>query len=214
MATQLRWLNTAAVVLFIAGSAVLTAADDKPEEQITGKAPDFTLKDVDGNEVTFSEVNADNVVVLEWTNYDCPFVKAHYTEEVHTMKDLAATYADRGVVWLTINSTYYVTPEAVKEWADEQGIDKQTVLVDTDGTVGKKYHAKTTPHMFVIDKGGAIVYQGAIDNSPLGRQTEPFVNYVDQALTQLLAGEDITVPSTEPYGCTVKYPPGEKPAGS
>lgn len=202
---------TAIAVLVIAGFGAINAAQEDAGDKVTGKAPDFTLKDVNGNEVSLSQFK-DKIVVLEWVNYDCPFVKAHYSDDVHTMKDLAKKYKDRDVVWLTINSTHYATPETIKEWAEEQNIEDQTLLVDTDGTVGRKYHARTTPHLFVIDKNGQIVYQGAIDNAPLGRKTEPYVNYVDQALTELLAGEEISVPQTKPYGCSVKYPPEEKQA--
>jgi peroxiredoxin len=199
-------------MLLIAGYAAVNATQDEPKEKIvTGKAPDFVLKDISGKEIQLNQLKG-KVVVLEWTNYDCPFVKAHYNDQVHTMKDLAKKYATQGVVWLTINSTHYATPESIKAWADKQAIEKQTLLIDADGTVGRTYHAKTTPHLFIIDKNGTIVYQGAIDNAPLGRKTEPYVNYVDQALGQLLSGEEITVPVTKPYGCSVKYPPGENKA--
>lgn len=201
-------LMTIALMLVWGAGYVSIQAGENADEPISGKAPDFTLKDVDGNEVKLSQFK-DKIVVLEWFNYDCPFVKAHYNEDVHTMKDLAAKYADNGVVWLTINSTHYVTPETIKGWAEKQDIKHQHLLVDTDGKVGRLYHAKTTPHMFIVHKNGNIVYNGAIDNAPLGRKPEDFVNYVDQALTQLLAGEDVTHSQTKPYGCTVKYPPEE-----
>lgn len=197
-------------LVLIAGYTVVNAQDD---EMITGKAPDFTLPDVDGNEVKLSQFT-DKIIVLEWTNYDCPFVQAHYSDESQTMTELAIKYADQGVVWLTINSTYYATPESIKAWASKLGIEKQKLLVDGDGKVAKAYHAQTSPHMFVISKEGVIVYQGAIDNAPMGRKGETFVNYVDQALTQLIAGEAITIPQTKPYGCSVKYPPeNKKPQG-
>lgn len=192
--------------LLIGGVTGVFAESDNAS---TDKAPAFTLPNIDGNSVSLSQFTG-KIVVLEWTNYDCPFVKAHYDGEVQTMTDLAIKYANQEVVWLTINSTYYTTPESIKAWAAKHGIEKQTLLIDSDGAVGKKYDAKTTPHMFIINKEGAIVYQGAIDNAPMGRQPEVFVNYVDQALTQLIAGDEITVPETKPYGCSVKYPPQDK----
>ena len=202
-------LSALSIVLITGYTAVYATPENPPDDTTVGKAPDFTLKDINGNEVKLSQF-AGKVVVLEWVNYDCPFVKAHYNDTVHTMKDLSKKYADQGVVWLTINSTHYATPESIKEWGNEQNIQNQTLLVDTDGTVGHKYHAKTTPHMFVIDKDGNIVYQGAIDNAPLGHKTEPYVNYVDQALSEVLAGKAVSIPETKSYGCSVKYPPEEK----
>lgn len=207
MQIKYRILMTALSVFLIGGHAVVNAESDN--NVVTGKAPDFTLTDINGNEVTLSQF-AGKVVVLEWTNYDCPFVQAHYDRDPQTMTELAIKYAGQDVVWLTINSTYYATPEAIKEWAGKHGIEKQTVLIDTDGKVGQLYHARTTPDMFIIDKDGKIVYQGAIDNAPLGQKNGPYVNYVDQALTQLLAGEKITIPQTKSYGCSVKYPPENK----
>lgn len=195
-------------VLILAGYMSVNAAADN-KQVLTGTAPNFTLKDSHGNDVHLSQF-VGKVVVLEWTNYDCPFVKAHYDNQDPTMTNLAIRYADQGVVWLTINSTHYATPEAVKQWAAKHGIEKQILLIDADGAVGKKYHAKTTPHMFIIDKNGMIVYQGAIDNAPLGRKPEVYINYVDRALTQLLSGQKIDVAATAPYGCSVKYPPENK----
>ena len=169
-------------------------------------APDFELADYNGNLVQLNALKG-KIVVLEWTNYDCPFVKAHYNETTHTMRDLAAKYADRDVVWLTINSTHYATPETNKAWAEEHELDNQKVLIDQDGAVGKLYKAATTPHMFIVDKTGQLVYRGAIDNAPRGKtpEGEKYVNYVDQALAELTAGKAVTVKETKSYGCSVKY---------
>jgi peroxiredoxin len=209
MKTTYTFLTIALMVVLGTGFIGIQAGEhgDGP---ISGKAPDFTLKDINGNDVKLSQF-AGKIVVLEWVNYDCPFVKAHYNDDVHTMKDLAGEYADDDVVWLTINSTHYATAESNKKWADGQDIQHQHLLIDSDGTVGKLYHAKATPHMFIVHKNGHIVYQGAIDNAPLGRKVEDYVNYVDKALMQLLAGEDVTQSQTKPYGCSVKYPPENKP---
>jgi peroxiredoxin len=171
----------------------------------TQTAPDFTLKDINGKVVQLSTLKG-KTVVLEWTNYDCPFVKPHYDTELKTMSKLAAKYADQGVIWLTINSTHYATVETNKAWAEKHQL-KQAVLVDGDGKVGKLYQAKTTPHMFVIDKEGKIAYQGAIDNAPMGKKPEDqeLVNYVDKALAELLADKKVEIAKTKSYGCSVKY---------
>ena len=188
------------------------AKDAKPkvakEDKVPWPAPDFTLMDLDGKEVQLSKLTKKGkIVVLEWFNYDCPFVKDHYAAEKNTMGKLADKYKDKDVVWLTINSTHTATAASTKAWAEKNGV-KQTILMDSDGKVGRLYHAKTTPHLFVIDKSGTMVYDGAIDNAPLGtaRQGQEPVNYVEQALTELLAKKAITTPKTKPYGCSVKYP--------
>lgn len=186
------------------------AAKTEESIEVNGDAPDFTLMDVDGKNVTLSKIE-DKIVVLEWANYDCPFVKAHYASDNQTTNKLAEKYKDEDVVWLVINSTNYTTAEENKEWAKEVGL-KQTILLDTDGKVGKLYYAKTTPHLFVIDTDGKVVYQGAYDNAPLGNTSdgENYINYVDQALTELLAEKEVSVPKTKPYGCSVKYPKESK----
>ena len=119
-------------------------------------APDFTLADADGKKHSLAD-HRGKVIVLEWTNPDCPFVQRHYKSA--TMKNLAVKYADKGVVWLAVNSTKTNTPADSKAWAKEKQLTYPT-LQDAEGTVGKAYGAKTTPHMYVIDKDGKIAYQG------------------------------------------------------
>lgn len=176
-------------------------------------APDFTLADPNGQNVSLSDFQGEKVVVLEWTNYDCPFVKAHH--EKGTFQKLANKYADRDVKWLTINSTHYATPEHHKAYLKDHE-SKATLLADPSGKVGRLYEAKTTPHLYVINKKGTLVYEGAIDNAPLGRVPEgkEYVNYVDQVLEKLTtsngngdANGEVSTSQTKPYGCTVKYPP-------
>ena len=166
-------------------------------------APDFTLMDQKGNTVKLSDFKG-KVVVLEWTNTDCPFVQRHY--KAGTMATLAKIYAPRGVVWLAINSSYSMNQEKNAVWAEKQQI-AYPVLDDHAGTVGKAYGAKSTPHMFVIDAAGNIVYQGAIDNDASGERKEGVVNYVAQALNEVLAGKPVSIPETKSYGCSVKYAP-------
>jgi peroxiredoxin len=168
-----------------------------------GPAPDFTLTDQKGNTVQLSDFKG-KVVVLEWTNPDCPFVQRHY--KAGTMARLAKTYAGKGVVWLAINSTYYMNRKRDAAWAEQQQI-AYPVLGDHDGKVGKAYGAKSSPHMFVIDAKGNIAYRGAIDNDASGEKKEGVVNYVALALDAVLAGKPVAVTETRPYGCSVKYPP-------
>jgi len=177
------------------------------EDKLPRPAPDFTLKDSNGKEVQLSKLTEKGkIVVLEWFNYDCPFVKYHYTPKTNTTSNLAKKYKDKDVVWLIVNSTNYATAETNAAWAKEHEI-KQTILIDSDGKVGRLYKAKTTPQLFVIDKAGKIVYDGAIDNAPRGKVPEgkEKVNYVDQALTEMLADKPVSTPKTKPYGCSVKY---------
>jgi len=164
-------------------------------------APDFTLMDTSGNEVSLSDY-AGQVVVLEWLNPDCPFVQRHY--KAGTMKNLAAQYGGQGVVWLTINSTNYMDATANAEFKATKGLS-YTILVDQSGEVGHLYGAATTPHMYVIDGSGMLVYVGAIDDDPRGANAGSATNYVAAALDQVLAGEAVTTAETKPYGCSVKY---------
>jgi peroxiredoxin len=119
------------------------------------------------------------------------------------MKTTAEKFGGKKVVWLAINSTASNTPADSKKWIDEQKLGYVT-LQDADGTVGKTYGARTTPHMFVIDAKGVLRYAGAIDDDPSGKNAAP-KNYVDDAVTALLAGKEVAVATSEPYGCSVKY---------
>ncbi len=164
-------------------------------------APAFTLADTAGNEVSLSDFEG-KIVVLEWLNPDCPFVQRHY--KAGTMKDLAAKYEGEGVVWLTINSTNYMDAAANAKFKADNGLP-YTILVDQSGDVGHLYDAVTTPHMYIIDGNGTLVYIGAIDDDPRGNTEEPAVNYVALALDEVLAGQAVTTAETKPYGCSVKY---------
>jgi peroxiredoxin len=191
-------------IITIAIAAVLAVpmtlyADEKP-----AKAPDFTLKNYDGNEVKLADQKG-KIVVLEWFNYECPFVKYHY-EKASTMKDLAAKYKDKNVLWLAINSTGHQETAKNKAYAEEHKI-LYPILDDRSGEVGKAYHATNTPHIIIINTEGNLVYNGAIDNAPMGRvpENEKLDNYVDKALAELTANKSVSTSKTKPYGCTVKY---------
>jgi peroxiredoxin len=184
-----------AVSLCLAGDAEIGTGP-----AIGQPAPQFTLQNQDGANVPLSSFNG-KIVVLEWTNPQCPFVQAHYQK--HTMTNLAAKYQSQGVTWLAINSSHGVTNADDKTWATQQNIP-YPVLNDSSGAVGKSFGATNTPDMFVIGKDGNLLYKGAIDNDPDGSAPNK-INYVDQALSETLAGKPVSVPQTKPYGCSVKY---------
>jgi peroxiredoxin len=177
--------------------------------ELGAAAPDFSLKDLDGKTVKLSELKG-KVVVLEWFNPECPFVKASHTKG--SLVGTAKKEAAKGVVWLAVNSAapgkQGYGPEKSKAGLKTFGLD-HAVLLDETGQVGKSYGATNTPHMFVIDKTGKLVYRGAIDNSPDGEGGSPqggkLINYVDQAIEDVLAGKPVRTPDTKAYGCSVKY---------
>lgn len=168
------------------------------------EAADVVLLDQQAKEVKLSDY-AGKIIVLEWMNYDCPFVKPHY--ENGTFAELAKKYADKNVIWLGVNSTNYATVETNKAWANQHNVP-YSILDDRQGKLGKAYKAMTTPHIYIIDTKGQIAYSGAIDNAPLGKLTEgqtEVMNYVDKALAEITSGKAVTLTETKPYGCTVKY---------
>ncbi len=172
-------------------------------------APVFTLTDSDGNTHSLSDFKG-KTVVLEWINYDCPFVRKHY--DSGNMQSLQKTYTEKGVVWLTICSSNegkqgYFEGEALDKRIEKEGGNQTAYLLDTEGTVGKSYGAKTTPHMYVIDPDGLLVYMGGIDDKPSYKTSslEGATNYVKAALEASMAGEEVEVKTSKPYGCSVKY---------
>lgn len=172
-------------------------------------APDFVLKDVDGREVRL-ETYRGKVVVLEWFNPTCPFVNMSHTKG--SLNGTAARHIAAGVVWLGVDSAapgkQGYEPQDIRDAVKRFGLT-HPILRDATGVVGRAYGATNTPHMFVIDKNGTLVYAGAIDNSPDGQgespEGGPLVNYVDAALSDLAAGRPVRAPRTKAYGCSVKY---------
>ncbi|WP_035605165.1 redoxin domain-containing protein [Haloferula sp. BvORR071] len=170
-------------------------------------APAFTVKNVKGEEVSLAKQKG-KVVVLEWVNYDCPFVKKHYGSG--NMQKLQEKYTAKDVVWITVSTNAEGPLSEAKGLADrskEAGNKATQIVLDTDGKVGKAYGAKTTPHMFVIDKEGKIAYDGAIDSvkSTEAADIATADSYVSLALDSVLAGKTVDKAKTEPYGCGVKY---------
>jgi peroxiredoxin len=181
----------------LTGDSWLRAADSAT---IGMFAPKFKLMNQDGKTVRLADF-AGKIVVLEWMNPNCPFVQRHY--KAGTMVKLAKEFAGRDVVWLAVNSTHTSTAADDRAWIKTYNLP-YPILDDHAGTVGKLYGARTTPHMFIIDRVGILVYAGAIDDDPQGSQATP-TNYVRQVLTALLTGKSIPVKETKSYGCSVKY---------
>lgn len=195
----MKLLSAVAVVLLAAAPAL--ASEAKGEAKVGQPAPAFTLKDESGKQHSLSEYKG-KVVVLEWTNPECPFVQRHY--EAKTMVKTQGALDASKVVWLAVDSTSTHSAASAKAWKQEQGL-KYPVLVDTEGTVGRAYGAKHTPEMYVIDEKGVLRYAGAIDDDPHGRNTANAKNYVKTAVDAVLGGKPVPSSSTEAYGCSVKY---------
>lgn len=171
-------------------------------------APDFTLTDTVGKPVKLSDFRGKHVV-LEWNNPGCPFVRKHYQGNMQALQKEAA---DKGLVWLTINSTEdassdYMTPPQLGRWMSEQKGAPTATLMDEDGKVGRAYAARVTPHMYVIDPQGRLAYAGGIDSIPSARVDDipKATNYIRQAMTEIAAGKPLSVTTSRPYGCTIKY---------
>ena len=201
--TRRTHLQALAIALLLAGTWLLVAAAAPVRAAETPRvgaaAPEFSLPDEQGAPHKLSDYRG-KLVVLEWTNPECPYVKRHYREG--TMEKLSEEF-DSDVVWLAINSTRSNTPEESQAWKQEQGFEYAT-LQDAAGEVGHLYGARTTPNMYVIDSEGVLRYSGAIDDDPRGRTDRPR-NYVSGAIEALLAAAAPDPSETRPYGCSVKY---------
>src|SRR3954462_11965449 len=193
-------------LLTIAAFAALFAVDSPA---VGTNAPDFSLTDSKGKTQSVSQYKG-KYVVLEWFNPECPFVKKHYGSG--NMQKLQEEFTGKGVVWLSIDSSApglegnLTADQANKKMAEWK--TKQTaLLLDTEGKAGQAYGAKNTPHMFVINPEGKIVYEGAIDSkaSPNPADIANATNYVKVALDESLAGKTVSTANTKPYGCSVKY---------
>lgn len=188
---------------------VLALARPAVAAEVGEPAPDFTLQDVTGHARTLSEFRG-KIVVLEWVNPECPFVKKHYDSD--NMQRLQQTAAAQGIVWLSINSSAigkqgHLSPELGGEFLTARGASPAALLLDSDGAVGHLYSAKTTPHLFVINPQGVLVYAGAIDSIPStdAGDVSKAVNYVQLAINDVLAGRPVETVATQSYGCSVKY---------
>ena len=193
----------------IAGAACMFTADANAAVEVGKAAPDFTATAISGKEVTLSGYKG-KIVVLEWNNPDCPFVKKFY--DVGAMQKYQADATAKDVVWLSINSSAegkqgHLDTASAKASLTEKKAAPSEYILDPKGEIGHLYGAKTTPHMFVIDKEGTLAYAGAIDDkrTPSSGDIEGAKNYVSAAIDALTAGKEVEVASTQAYGCSVKY---------
>lgn len=203
------WIAVAA--LFVAGPMITkaTAQNGAVVAAVGQPAPDFTGTDVDGKTVKLSEFKG-KPVVLEWFNPECPYIVKHYS--TGNMQAAQKAALEKGAVWLSINSSApgmegNMTPQAGKAYIAEHKTAQTDLILDPTGDIGRMYGAKTTPHMFIVDKDGTLVYSGGIDDQPSANPetVKGAKNYVLTALDELAAGKPVTDSVTHPYGCSVKY---------
>ena len=200
-------LMAGASLLLLAAATLATQANATPS--VGQAAPDFSLKDTSGKTVKLSDYRG-KLVVLEWTNPNCPYVRKHYNSGnmPATQKEARAL----GVVWLAINSTEtasgdYMTPATLAAWKGERNSATSATLMDEEGTVGRAYGARTTPHMYIVNPAGQLIYAGGIDSIPSARidDIKSATNYVKVALNEALVGKPLSAATTRAYGCSIKY---------
>jgi len=201
MKTLIR-LGVLTLGLLAAGLALAQAAVGQP-------APVFALTDLDGKAVKLTDYRGKHVV-LEWVNPGCPYVQKHYNSG--NMPTTQKSARARDVVWLAVNSTAvdaydYRKPADLAAWLKTKDAVPTATLMDVDGKVGRAYGARTTPHMYLIDPQGKLLYSGAIDSIPSSNASDikSATNYVDQALGEALAGKPVSKPTSQAYGCSIKY---------
>lgn len=200
------------LALAILGAVLFTTAGTAhaASAAVGQAAPAFTLTDATGAQVSLAD-HAGSVVVLEWVNFDCPFVKKHYRSG--NMQALQQRYAAQGVVWLAVCSSapgkqgHFAGDALTSRIASEQFAGAH-YLIDADGATGRAYGALTTPHMYVIDAAGNLAYHGAIDSVRSANPADipSATNHVAEALDAVIAGNAVPTPATRAYGCSVKYP--------
>jgi len=190
-------------------SAVLVGTVGARAVGVGSPAPDFTALDTYGRTHTLSE-NKGKFVVLEWHNRECPYTRKHY--ESGNMERLQRDWTSKGVIWFTVISSApgqqgYMTAEQENAYVSQMKASPTAVLLDPTGQLGHLYAAKTTPHMFVINPRGVLIYDGAIDSKSTDDPADiaTATNYVSQALEEAMAGRPVTTPVSRPYGCSVKY---------
>jgi peroxiredoxin len=193
----------------VALAATLSLGVAAAAPKVGAPAPDFSVVDTAGETWTLGGL-AGKKVILEWTNHDCPYVVKHYASG--NMQALQKEATDAGYAWLSVISSAsgkqgHVSPAQADDLSDDRGAAPTAVLLDTSGAMGRAYDAKTTPHLYVIDPEGTLVYMGGIDDKPTTDQADipGATNYVRLAMADLAAGNPVATPVTRPYGCSVKY---------
>jgi hypothetical protein len=209
MRTLFRWMLLAPLAALFAAVPDRPATAEAGPPQVGQAAPDFSAVDSKGKSVTLSEFRG-RTVVLEWTNADCPYVRKHYGSG--NMQSVQALAQRSGVVWLSVISSApgkdgYVDGPAADALTRSRGAAPTAVLLDPAGKVGRLYHARTTPHLFVVDKNGTLQYMGGIDSLATAdvddiARAEP---YLKEAMLAVVAGQPVAHPVTRAYGCSVKY---------
>jgi peroxiredoxin len=196
-------IGTATVVIVLLATAAAFAA------RVGQPAPDFVATDSNGQSHHLADYRG-KFVVLEWHNNGCPYTQKHY--QSGNMENLQREWTARGVIWFTVISSApgeqgYVTAAQENDYMRQMHAAPTAALLDSDGQLGRLYDAKTTPHMFVINPDGVLIYNGAIDDRPSTDASDitGATNYVSQALTEAMAGKPVSVATTRPYGCSVKY---------
>ena len=203
----MKHLFTTASIAFASAIASLPAG--ATSATVGEPAPAFSATDTAGRTVSLADFKGRHVV-LEWVNPGCPYVRKHYDAQNMQATQKGAT--GQGVVWLAVNSTAadhgdYLSPPQMAAWMNAQGAAATATLMDEDGKLGRAYGARTTPHMYIVDPQGRLVYAGAIDSKPSARAADiaTAVNHVNVALAESLAGKAVSTPATRAYGCTIKY---------
>jgi hypothetical protein len=202
--------STRIYLTFFGIAAVLGSGLAARAAEVGQAAPDFTLTDLGGQSHRLSEYRG-KTVVLEWVNPECPIVRKHYNKSGN-IPQLQKTYTGQGVVWLSINSAAagkegdYDAAQA-RKWMEQVNAAPTDYFRDSSGQVGHLYGAKTTPHLFIINPEGTLVYAGGIDSIPTADPADivKATNYVTEAMSELQSGKPISHPNTRPYGCSVKY---------
>jgi hypothetical protein len=199
--------NSLPIAVLVAGLCLSVGAR---AAEVGQPAPDFSLTDIDGVTHRLSDYKG-KLIVLEWVNPECPIVQKHYVKS-RNIPGLQRTYTEKGVVWLSINSAAQgkqgdYEAAQVKAWMQRVGAAPTAYLRDRDGAVGHLYGAKTTPHLFIINRDGILVYRGGIDSIASGDPDDiaRATNYVNAAMADIAAGRPVAQSNTRPYGCSVKY---------
>ncbi|MBY0359179.1 MAG: thioredoxin family protein [Candidatus Obscuribacterales bacterium] len=197
------------LILLLVFNCQASESQEPSSAQIGKSAPDFSLKDTAGKQHSLADTRG-KFLVLEWINFDCPFVRKHY--DSGNMQKLQKLYTNKGVIWYSVCSSAAgrpgnYSPAKLNELLKQKQAAPTAYLIDENGKTGRAYGAKATPHMFVINPKGVLIYAGAIDNNPSADivDVKSAVNYVNQALDEALANKPVSTASTKAYGCSVKY---------
>jgi peroxiredoxin len=203
-----KWLVTSAIALASSMATSLVLAN----ATVGQAAPAFTATDTSGKAVSLADYKG-KTVVLEWVNPGCPYVRKHYDSANMQATQKSATGGN--VVWLAVNSTAqghydYKKPADMASWMQQQKASASATLMDSDGKIGKAYGARTTPHIYIVDAKGTLVYAGGIDDKPSSNPADVKTakNHVSAALADIAAGKPVAQAATRPYGCSVKYSDG------